>query len=199
MKLLLDFWWDLQTLYWLPRLVVGFLIAALGLWYLRRSTVDQVIPCRGGVWRDWPQSARILVNSKPFPVRGGTITYEWLGGDWLHVSSDFIEYSQAALRGNRLFLGPYHLHVIERDLAIDAYLCVRHHWRGLIRERLYTATRGLDRFYRRLILTAAVWGLAHYPSAVGGWEYMPHWRNVHVLRHAAEFMVKVKHAVLRTD
>ena len=199
MKLLLDFWWDIQTFYWLPRLIVGLLIALLVLWYLRRSNADQAIPCRGGVWREWPENARILVNSKPFPVRGGTITYEWQGGDWLHVSGDFISEFQGNLKGNRLFLGPYRLHVIERDPAIEAYLCVRHHWRGLICERLYKATRGLDRFYRRLILTAAVWGLANYPKPIEGSGWVPTWRNVHALRHAAEWMVKVKHAVLRTD
>lgn len=78
-------------------------------------------------------------------------------------------------------IGPYKLLKIEHDMSRDAVLYVRQDKFGALRVALYKSTRLLDLFYRRLIITLAVWKLADFNPAC-----VPSWQDIKILKGLAK-------------
>lgn len=85
--------------------------------------------------------------------------------------------SELAPASGQFALGPYRFRVVERDMLSGMMICAVDNWFAPIRIGLYRSTRWLDGIYRRLIITAYVWGLATY----GEWA-MPTWRDLKVVQ-----------------
>jgi hypothetical protein len=87
--------------------------------------------------------------------------------------------------GDVFSIGPYRLRIIEFDYSTSQALCVRvdllFGWWFVFAHR---AGRMLDLFYRRLIITASVWGLADYDRCT-----IPSWRNLHIVK----WLIKLCH------
>jgi hypothetical protein len=132
-----------------------------------------------------------------YDLQGGGVErydFEWMGGDVARIShaflmtvrdvrDDVLKYRKFPKQpGDRFKVGPFGLRVLEREewsldiIAIrerNALTSLRYYW--------HRCSKLLDTAYRRLIITASVWGLAHYEAAM-----IPCWRDVHALRYLVE-------------
>ncbi len=73
--------------------------------------------------------------------------------------------------GTILTLGGLRLRVVRNDYPCGYIIVERDGWRAALRAYGEIARRPADRVYRRLIVTAAVWGLARYnPGMVPTWR-----------------------------
>jgi hypothetical protein len=107
------------------------------------------------------------------------VTYTWPEGCYrAHIRAVDLSCSWFELRpGDRLTIGPYQVRVIELDFLCRSVVVVRDGslwWTWLLASQ---AGRRADLAYRRLITTAAVWGLADYDAG-----RVPNWRDLHVAR-----------------
>ncbi len=139
-------------------------------------------------------TGRIVANIHRNPLTGGveSRSYEWHGGgiakmDRSLAYEDGIDDVYEFERGSVFNLGPYRLRVLEVNGWDDCLIVMRDGWQA--RERwMRTATyEHLDLIYRRLILTAAVWGLTR-PNLLSGELFrLPTWRDVLVLHRFARW------------
>lgn len=109
--------------------------------------------------------------------------YRWEGGNTAAISNsllfkrmrteDYIRLCSGAV----FTLGPFQLRILEDDPFRDITYVARDGWRTTLRYYFHRATRSLDLIYRRLIISAAVWGLARYDRAA-----IPSWRDLDLTR-----------------
>lgn len=110
--------------------------------------------------------------------------YEWQGGKLAYINRRFMNVvgmSKAPTSGDIINIGPFQLKVVDQELWGNSYIVTRNGWKAQLRYILYHATKILDKVYRRLIVTAAVWGLADYHDAL-----VPTWRDIHLLKKLSE-------------
>jgi hypothetical protein len=97
-----------------------------------------------------------------------TRTYRWEGGDLVMVDRYVMERITLMDRelevGDVFSLGPWRLRVLDFDHMMQRYLVMRDGWRSIVRSWVIQGAKPLDRSYRRLILTAHVWGWAKVPQ-----------------------------------
>lgn len=116
------------------------------------------------------------------PLGKEVVTFGWQGGPYLQITNQVIRRGDPAyVREDAKFItiGPYRLRKLEYDplVGMGGWVCVRDGWRWLPYANWYRLTHLGERTYRRLILTAAVWGLAEFH------EYnVPSWRDLHIVR-----------------
>lgn len=129
----------------------------------------------------------MIVCHERYDFRGGVERrdYEWEGGELAYVDwrfMDVAEISEAPALGDIINIGPFQLKVIDQELLWhDNYIVARNGWKTQLRYMLHRTTKVLDKIYRRLIITAAVWGLADYHDAL-----VPSWRDVYLLKKLSE-------------
>ena len=100
------------------------------------------------------------------------VEYEWYGKNpTIRISHDTGLFPGKSI-GDIFSIGPYKLSIIEFDYNIGVATCIRvdyPFWWWFV--FAHHAGRTFDLFYRRLILTAAVWKLADYnPGIIPGWQ-----------------------------
>jgi hypothetical protein len=112
------------------------------------------------------------------------LTYGWEGGRITSLDEWQIgKYTRNLRPGAIVNIGPYRLRVMDFSSPGPSppyreFIVVRDDFRWTIFLLwLYRTTRWLDRFYRRCIITLAVWGLADYSEA-----WLPSWRDIRVLK-----------------
>lgn len=114
-------------------------------------------------------------------------TYEWIG-DSPYAYIDRRDISIDNEHAGVFTVGPFRLILIQYEYHRDAWLCVRSDRLGVLRVYLYRSTRLLDLFYRRSIMTMAVWGLAdHHFSRV------PSYKDIHVVQRISEIIKNANH------
>lgn len=120
----------------------------------------------------------------PHGLRHDASDYEWVGKSRFALLSDYT-LNRRVSEGEIVRIGPYVLRVIELNHYWTEHLvCRAGGWRGVLTYALFRGTRTLDRIYRRVVITMAVWGLARYRQQ----GHAPSWRDVHLLRRIAEIM-----------
>lgn len=122
--------------------------------------------------------ARILEHIVRNAVGVERIEFSWEGGERVEVSYRLMQHKSVYItrRGNLLTIGPYRLRIIEGDPCRATYLCMRDGWKAHLWWGAYRASHILETIYRRLIITAAVWGLGRYVD-----NAFPTWRDVYML------------------
>ncbi len=105
-------------------------------------------------------------------------SYTWVGWDRTAFINPALlrsaGYDEGTIRpGAVLTLGPLRLRVVRNDWPCSYIHVERDGWRAALRAYREIARRPANRFYRRLIVTAAVWGWARYSPAV-----VPTWRDL---------------------
>ncbi len=130
---------------------------------------------------------RIIATRIPLPLDRHRIEYA-LENDQkpIRVSYDLLAFDtemtpaelHAIAEGDVLRVGPYRVKVFEcRVMWTYDYRGELYGWGSSARYWLYRATRWMDGVYRRIILTAYVWGLADCEAG-----YIPSWRDLKVFR-----------------
>jgi hypothetical protein len=91
---------------------------------------------------------------------------------------DFCGVRGDPMPGQVVTLGPYRLRLITgEDWNYMAVYAMHDGWKARAYALWYRAAKPLRRTYHRLILTAAVWGLARFQQYVE-----PSWRDLHIVR-----------------
>lgn len=107
------------------------------------------------------------------------VTYTWPAGSHRALVGAFdLRIDWFALRpGDQLTIGPYRVRVVETNFMMRSVVVVRDGplWRAWLAAS--RAGRLADLVYRRLIITAAVWRLAHYDQG-----RVPTWRDLYVVQ-----------------
>ena len=144
----------------------------------------------------------MIVCHEHYDFRGGVERrdYEWQGGELAYVDHQFLVRDGTSRVTNRVLepgdvisVGPLRLTVIDRrEFSIDTYIITCDGWKAWVIYVFYHVTKRLGKIYRRLIITAAVWGLADYHDAL-----VPTWRDVYLLRGLSEWIMKHLHGRLR--
>jgi hypothetical protein len=143
-----------------------------------------------------------IVAQKLKDFRGGVeqFRYEWVGAPVLEISQNFlwdalpseVEVFQSKNSGYilqpgvKIRIGPFMVKVTDSDLMMVTAVRMGGFlwWFPYLWHR---ATPLVDKFYRRSIITLAVWGLARYSP-----QTIPYWRDVHILRQIAEVVARAK-------
>lgn len=107
------------------------------------------------------------------------VTYTWPHGccrasiNAVELRSDWFELRP----GDQLTIGPYRVRVVETDFMMRSVVVVRDGplWRAWLAAS--RVGRLADLAYRRLIITAAVWGAADYDQG-----RMPSWRDLYAVQ-----------------
>ena len=136
-------------------------------------------------------NAKIIVNEHR-DFRGGLerLSYQWVGGNVICISYDLAVKlgvdSRVCKPGDVFCVGPYRLRIVWRD-PVPPYtvMAMRVGWVAWGRIIFYAVIKRIEKVYRRLILTAAVWGLAEYDDAV-----VPTWRDLYMVKWMAGLVFK---------
>jgi hypothetical protein len=108
--------------------------------------------------------------------------YDWQGGRVVCISRQVLGHVSGYKPGMKVFsVGPFRLRVIDEDYR--RVYCVREGPAGWALALWIATYKALDKVYRRLVITVAVWGLAQWNDAT-----VPTWRDVHVLRRLAGWL-----------
>ena len=139
----------------------------------------------------------MIVCHEHYDCRGGVERrdYEWEGGELAYIDQRFMEKEgihEVPQLGDIINIGPFQLRVIDKKLWGFNYIVARNGWKARLRYVLHRTIKVLDKSYRRLIVTAAVWGLADYHDAS-----IPTWRDVYLLRGLSEWIMRHLHGRLR--
>lgn len=113
------------------------------------------------------------------------LTYRWEGGEVVCISyclcSKLGFDAKNRGPGDVFSIGPYRLRVVWTDpVPPYAVFAVRDGLGAWRRSVWYAISSRLESVYRRLIITAAVWGLAEYNAAT-----IPTWRDLYVVKLVA--------------
>lgn len=136
-------------------------------------------------------SIEIEVKNGPLGIEQEII--RWNGGPEMVYSKILLNYlpgfnprrDRDIMPGDVIFIGPYRVRVIKEvnggwessaTWASDVLLR-RDDGLAVLKVWTYRFTRFADRIYRRLLITAAVWGLAYYEE-----RQVPTWRNLKIAR-----------------
>jgi len=108
------------------------------------------------------------------------IEWEWRGGDLAYLSYTRPLVRSAQINDDIIVLGPFRLRIIKHEWPFC--IVARDGFKARLLYRMYRCVRYTEVVYRRLILTAAVWGLARYDR-----DCIPTWRNVYALDRIARW------------
>lgn len=134
------------------------------------------------------QDTYIVITYFDLPFGKQRIEFEWRGeGNTAivgrHDSRRFLPRNPKP--GMQFWLGHLSLVVIDWNMMAQRAIVGLDDGRAYQAAYIRAAYYALDNIYRRLILTAHVWGFANYI------EYqVPSWRDVHVLRRLAKWWSK---------
>lgn len=127
-----------------------------------------------------------IIETQHTDFRGGTerIEYEWRGGSIVDITDRYLYragiYGSLSI-GSVVNIGPFRLIVLDYDQPRRAYTFCRTGFKGTVKYSVYRLTKHFDFIYRRLVITAAVWGLAKYED-----YSVPTWRDVYFLAWLAK-------------
>jgi len=113
------------------------------------------------------------------------LTYEFEGGPYLAISGclypEMGNYPPEI--GDKFELGPYKFRVIEHQIMSDAVIAIQEKWPlWWLAIAWHRSNKLLDIFYRRMIVTLAVWGLADYHEAS-----VPHIGDIYIVQRIRKF------------
>lgn len=120
----------------------------------------------------------LIVRQPRFGFRDVVESYDWRiekrNNSPLWLSADY--FPRELRPGEVVTAGPYRVRIVEVDFSYMAYRVVEERVFAFLVPPLYRIRWHLGRALARVIMTAAVWGLA-------SWERnaIPSWRNVHAL------------------
>ena len=113
-------------------------------------------------------------------IRGGVerYSYDIEGGPYVGVSGLHYTGKYPINAGDRFEIGPYKLRVVEYNLCADHIIAIQEKWPlWWIAVAWHKYSRLLDIFYRRMIVTLAVWRLADYSEAT-----IPYIGDIHIVQ-----------------
>lgn len=154
---------------------------------------------------DIQATGEIWAEIKHNPATGAIeqVRYEWRGGDVARVvefdsplrvlSGDhYVPDATEVERGQVVAIGPYRCRVIDvPSLWDDSYYVMRDGWRARERWLRSAAHDRLDLIYRRLIVTAAIWGLASYKLLqYDGYRRPPNWTDLYIVQRVRQWREK---------
>ncbi len=123
----------------------------------------------------------ISVQTNPLGKREA-VNHKWVGNSpYVHISllTNWDYHGIKSIRGEEeIQFGPYRLLKVDDGYFYgDFNLYVRKDKLGALRVMLYKSTRLLDLFYRRMIITLAVWKLADFSPVT-----VPSWRDIKIFK-----------------
>lgn len=130
-------------------------------------------------------TAQIQIERTNGPLDTVRHEYAWLpmfgseeAGEIVRVGYPVADIDEDCRIGDIVTLGPYRLRVIAPyDYVSMAAYAMRDGWKARAYGLWYRAAGPLRRTYQRLIVTAAVWGLARFQLHVE-----PSWCDLHIVR-----------------
>ena len=111
-------------------------------------------------------------------IKGGVEreTYEIEGGPYVAVSRIFNDCPTKP--GEGFMVGPYKFRVVEYEFMSDNIIAIQEKWPlWWIAVAWHRSNKLLDIFYRRMIVTLAVWRLADYHEAT-----VPYIGDIHIVQ-----------------
>jgi hypothetical protein len=123
----------------------------------------------------------MIICQEYYDFRGGIEhrEYRWEGGELAQLKLWWL--TNRVYRPGEVFtLGSLRLRVVDDMLVGPSLVVARDGWHARLRYAVHHSTKWIDKIYRHLIVTAAVWGLADYNDAL-----LPSWRDVHFLKRFA--------------
>jgi len=112
----------------------------------------------------------IVVDTTYGPLASKTERYQWTGGRIVFLCGLYHDIPLEI--GKRFRIGPFRLRVAKSEPWHNRIYAIRE--QGTVNRLLYfvyRATPFLEKIYRRLIVTAYVWGCASYEhSTIPGWR-----------------------------
>jgi len=137
-------------------------------------------------------TGNIVVTRRANPLGLEQYEYGWQGGDvtilnWYHAREEpGLRHRDFPAAGETFWLGPFKLRVLDSDFCSLEVWVRRDGWLSWGLAKLYIVGRHLERVYRKLVITAAVWGLARYDGYT-----VPTWRDVYLLERVAKWVREV--------
>ena len=124
----------------------------------------------------------IVCHDKYGPLGLEQRDFEWTGGSLAYISNLFMsrytnERDVKRLHGDILQIGPFKVRIIEFEWGYGRVLVIREGWYAPFYYYWRIIGRRMDRVYRKMIVTLAVWDLADYNPAT-----IPYWKDIHALR-----------------
>ena len=111
-------------------------------------------------------------------IKGGVEreTYEIEGGPYVAISRSFDDYPTKP--GGKFMVGPYKLRTISYDFCADTIIATQEKWPlWWVAVAWHRVNKLIDIFYRRMIVTLAVWRLADYYEAT-----VPYIGDIHIVK-----------------
>ena len=111
-------------------------------------------------------------------IKGGVEreTYEIEDGPYVAISRSFNDCPTEP--GEGFTIGPYRLRVVEYQLVSDTIIAIQEKWPlWWVAVAWHKLNKLLDLFYRRMIVTLAVWRLADYYEAT-----IPYIGDIHIVK-----------------
>ena len=123
-----------------------------------------------------------LLITKHSDIRGGVerLTYEFEDGPYIAISGClYPEIGTCPPKiGDKVELGPYKFRVLESNLYTDTVFAIQEKWPlWWVAVAWHRSNKLLDIFYRRMIVTLAVWRLADYSEAT-----VPYIGDIHIVQ-----------------
>ena len=123
-----------------------------------------------------------MLMTAHYDIRGGIerIDYKFEDGPYVAISGCFYPEMAACPPkiGDKLELGPYKFRVLEIDILSDTVMAVQEKWPlWWIAVAWHRVNKLIDIFYRRMIVTLAVWRLADYHEAT-----VPYIGDIHIVQ-----------------
>jgi len=126
-----------------------------------------------------------LIVHRQGDIRGGVEreTYEIEGGPYVAVSNQFSFYhgypnGYPTKPGGKFKVGPYKFRTVSYDFWADSIVAIQEKWPlWWIAVAWHRSSKLLDIFYRRIIVTLAVWRLADYHEAT-----VPYIGDIHIVQ-----------------
>lgn len=136
-----------------------------------------------------------MLMSNHYDIRGGLerIDYLFEDGPYLRISGRMIEeivpdplmqFNHPLEQGRKIEVGPYRFRVLEYELMSDIYLTIQDKWPlWWLAVAWHKINKLPDLFYRRLIVTLAIWKLADYSGAT-----VPYIGDVHLVQKVKRWL-----------
>lgn len=139
-------------------------------------------------WDHYPIS-HIEVTEHDLPLGGVRYDFEWVGDSMVVgislISQDalFIDGGHESIKIGHCFrLGPFDLRIVGHDPIRDEIYCVRTNFEGAFAFARLRCRRWFKMLSIRLILTAAVWGLAEFQRTDDPLWREPSWRDLKIAK-----------------
>lgn len=118
-------------------------------------------------------TGNIIASTTYGPSGKEAVRYKWMGGRVAHISRHVCDTPIKV--GQSFKVGPFRLRIVDYCPWDNTVKAIRIRGISRLLYYFYRATPALEKVYRRLIITAAIWGCADYNSAT-----VPDWRDLHM-------------------